>query len=103
MTAAHLESRACPSPSWIVCPSCAGELRRGTIVNRLRREDERPSKYVMAMYLRQRGWKRRQLPPTMHEPVYWRDPMGLLGECPRTEEAYDLQVRRDANGVGSKP
>ncbi len=69
------------------------------MTNRIRMHDERPNRYVMALYLQQKGWRRRPKRPTEHEPTYWIDPLGTCGSCPRTEEAYDLQVRRDAHGV----
>lgn len=63
-------------------------------MNRLRREDERPSKYVMAMYLQSRGWRRRPQRPTEHEPRWWIDPIGCEANL-RVEQAYDLQQKRD--------
>lgn len=72
-------------------------------MNRLRREDERPSKNVMMMYLHQKGWRRVQMRPTEHEPVRWIDPLATVGGRPRTEEAYDLQTRRDRHGIGKEP
>lgn len=44
------------------------------------------------------GWKR--YVPRPKEPTYWLDPLGLLGYKPRTNEAYDLLMRRQKNGIG---
>lgn len=64
-----------------------------------RREDERPSKYVMAMYLQARGWRRRPQRPTEHEPRRWVDPWDCEGDL-RVEQAYDLQQRREKGDAG---
>ena len=44
------------------------------------------------------GWTRHV--PRPKEPTYWNDPLGLLGERPRTEQAYEILCRRRAHGVG---
>ena len=52
---------------------------------------------TLARELEAAGW----LPErTRGEPVWWRDPMGLVGRM-RTGEAWDLTQKRKANGVGS--
>jgi len=57
---------------------------------------KKPSKTAMMRVLRFYKWKpdRRS-----HEPVYWTDPKWLLQHRMRTEEAYELQMRRVAHGV----
>ncbi len=63
-------------------------------MNRMRRQDEQPSKHVMALYLMQRGWKRMPMLPHEHEPVRWIDPLKCVG-AQRFNDAWELQQRRD--------
>ena len=51
----------------------------------------------IARALEAAGWHAERAP---HEPVYWRDPLRLEGGRLRTGEAWNLMMRRRANGLG---
>ncbi len=54
------------------------------------------SKRDMGAYLEAKGWRAVR---KRGEPVWFRDPLGLQGGQLRIEDAYRLQLRRDASGI----